>query len=87
MLKGAAAAGCGPGPGEDVVGDAGTIDEDTMSEDTGPGGVQGVLDAKIVEPSCTAGPSGNPTGIMLLLLALGFLIRARRSVAFLTTKI
>ncbi len=78
----------GPGPGEDVIEAPGedvveAPGEDATGEpgeDTGLGGVQGTLDAKIVETtSCTAGPSGNPTALVLLLVALGALIRTRRS--------
>jgi MYXO-CTERM domain-containing protein len=79
--------GVGPGPGEDVIE---APDEDVTTEpgvdattepgeDASFGVAQGTLDAKVVESSCTAGPAGNPSGIaLLLLLALGTLIRTRR---------
>ena len=76
-----------PGPGDDVVvepdvggttGDVTSGDEDTLG-----GAAFGTLDAKIVEASCTAAPTGNPTVLALLLLALLTLLHTRRIARYL----
>jgi len=72
-----------PDPDEDVIEGPDPAGDATVTEDDagGGGGLHGVLELKATNSSCTAGPTGRPTAVALLLLALLALAALRRQPA------